>query len=97
MRSPGESTSRSPPSSLVARSSKRFHVVLELVPCFAGPKPKIPFLVVRGLSLLRNHMKRLATQAIAHQVSTLRKRSRNSDWGVSRSLVSLLMSRNDLL
>ena len=37
---------RSPPSSLAARSSTRFHVVLELVPCFAGPKPKIAFLVV---------------------------------------------------
>ena len=45
---------RSPPSTLAARSSKRFHVALELVPCFAGPKPKIPFLVVPGLSLLRN-------------------------------------------
>ena len=61
-------------------------MILELVPCFAGPKPKIPFLVVRGLSLLRNHTKRLATQAIAHQVSTLSKRSRNSECGVFRSL-----------
>ena len=46
IRSPGESTSLSPPSSLAARSSKRFHGVLDLVPCFAGPKPKILFLVV---------------------------------------------------
>ena len=39
-----------------------------------------------GLSLLLNHTKGLATQVIAHQISTLSKRSRNSEWGVSRSL-----------
>ena len=39
-----------------------------------------------ALSLLRNLTKTLATLAIADQISTLIKRSRNSDCGFSRSL-----------
>ena len=41
-----------------------FHL-LALVPLFARPKPKIPFLVIPRSSLLRNHTETLATQGIS--------------------------------
>ena len=83
MRSPGESTSRSPPSSLAASVSMRFWGSFHVS---QGQNRKYRSSSSPGLSLLRNHAKRLATQAIAHQISTLSKRSRNSECGVSRSL-----------
>ena len=72
MQSPGES----PPSSLAARSSKRPHAVLKLH-VSRGQNRKSCSSSSPGLSVLRNHTKRLAT---------LSWRSRNSECGVSRSL-----------
>ena len=68
--------------------SKRFHAVSEqrvkdranppllqflaLVPLFARPKPKIPFLVIPLSSFLRNHKETLATQGISGCIYFLR-------------------------
>ena len=81
---------RRPPSLRSKKRSKFFRAISELAPFFGRPKPKIPFL---GLSLLRNHTETLATQAIAHQISTSCKQTAP----FLSHLLSLLVSRNDLL
>ena len=81
---------RRPPSRRSKKRRKFFRAISELAPFFGRPKPKIAFL---GLSLLRNHTETLATQAIAHQISTSCKQTAP----FLSHLLSLLVSRNDLL
>ena len=69
----------------VSLRCKRFRAVSKFVPFFAGPRPKIPLLVVpRSFFAPKPHES--ACYAGFSLISTLSKRSRNSDCGASRSL-----------